>query len=164
MTHPPDTEIQPADARVRKAPMKTPAFDLTRERETFMEAKKDFADPRTSVTPTQPQQLSSRPPEAPRDNVSTLSSFLQSCLILLRDQDALTQLQDVIASCGPYHSPVQDKTVHRVNRTGREMRLNAQVGAYHLTDVILDLGSDVNVLTKQTWEQMGNPPLAWSPI
>ena len=33
-----------------------------------------------------------------------------------------------------------------------------------MTDVILDLGSDVNVLTKQTWEHMGKPTLAWSPI
>ena len=120
-THPQDTETQPADARVRKAPVKIPAFDITRERETFMEVKKDFAGPSTSVAPAQPQQLSSRPQEAPRDNVSTLSSFLQSCLKLLRDQDALTKLQEVIASCGPHHSSVQDKTVHRVNITGREM-------------------------------------------
>ena len=33
-----------------------------------------------------------------------------------------------------------------------------------MADVILDLGSDVNVLTKQTWEKMGKPTLAWSPI
>ena len=33
-----------------------------------------------------------------------------------------------------------------------------------MTDVILDLGSEVNVLTKQTWEQMGKPALTWSPI
>ena len=30
--------------------------------------------------------------------------------------------------------------------------------------VILDLGSDVNVLPKQTWEHMGRPALQWSPI
>ena len=30
--------------------------------------------------------------------------------------------------------------------------------------VILDLGSEVNVLTKQTWEQMGIPKLFRSPI
>ena len=54
MTHPPDTEIQPTDARVRKAPVKIPAFDLTRERETFMEVKKDFVGPSTSVAPAQP--------------------------------------------------------------------------------------------------------------
>ena len=33
-----------------------------------------------------------------------------------------------------------------------------------MTDVILDLGSEVNVLTKKTWEQMGQPTLTWSPI
>ena len=44
------------------------------------------------------------------------------------------------------------------------MRLNAQKGEYEMTDVILDLGSKLNVLTKQTWEQMGKPTLAWSPI
>ena len=44
------------------------------------------------------------------------------------------------------------------------MRLNVQIGEYDMTDVILDLGSDVNVLPKQTWGQMGKPSLVWSPI
>ena len=33
-----------------------------------------------------------------------------------------------------------------------------------MDEVILDLGSEVNVPTKQTWEQMGSPNLARSPI
>ena len=44
-------EKQPAEAWVRKAPEKIPAFDVEREKETFMEAKRDFADPNTSVAP-----------------------------------------------------------------------------------------------------------------
>ncbi len=44
------------------------------------------------------------------------------------------------------------------------MRLHAQIGEYDMTDIILDLGSKVNVLTKKTWEQMGKPILEWSPI
>ena len=44
------------------------------------------------------------------------------------------------------------------------MRLHAQIGDYDMTDIILDLGSEVNVLTKKTWEQMGKPMLEWSPI
>ena len=44
------------------------------------------------------------------------------------------------------------------------MRLHAQIGDYDMTDIILDLGSEVNVLTRQTWEQMGRPTLEWSPI
>ena len=60
-THPQHTETQPADTWVRKAPAKIPAFDITQERETFMEVKKDFAGPSSSVAPAQPRQLSSRP-------------------------------------------------------------------------------------------------------
>ena len=30
--------------------------------------------------------------------------------------------------------------------------------------IILDLGSNVNILTRQTWEIMGKPRLDWSPI
>ena len=33
-----------------------------------------------------------------------------------------------------------------------------------MNDIILDLGSKVNVLTKRTWEQMRKPILEWSPI
>ena len=44
------------------------------------------------------------------------------------------------------------------------MRLHAQIGDYDMTDIILDLGSEVNLLTKQTWEQMGKPTFEWSPI
>ena len=44
------------------------------------------------------------------------------------------------------------------------MRLTAQVGEFEMDEVILDLGSEANVLNKQTWEQMGSPKLARSPI
>ena len=44
------------------------------------------------------------------------------------------------------------------------MRLHAQIGDYDMTDIILDLGSEVNVLTRHTWEQMERPMLEWSPI
>ena len=57
--------------------------------------------------------------------------------------------------------------VHNImgyTRIGREMRLTAQVGEFEMDEVILDLGSEVNVLTKQTWEHMGSPKLARSPF
>ena len=47
-------EKQPDEDWVRKAPTKVPACDIEREKETFMEAKKDFADPSTSVAPAPP--------------------------------------------------------------------------------------------------------------
>jgi len=44
------------------------------------------------------------------------------------------------------------------------MRLNAMIGSYEMDEVVLDLGSKVNVMTKQTWEIMTKPKLAFSPI
>jgi len=49
-------------------------------------------------------------------------------------------------------------------RIGREMRLIVQIEEYEMDQVILDLGSDMNVLPKQTSEHMGRPTLRWSPI
>jgi len=44
------------------------------------------------------------------------------------------------------------------------MTLTAQIGDYEMDQVILDLGSDPNVLPKKGWERMGRPVLQWSPI
>jgi len=47
--------------------------------------------------------------------------------------------------------------VQRKKRTNREFIVSVQVGDFEMDHIILDLGSDVNVLTKQTWEMMGKP-------
>ena len=44
------------------------------------------------------------------------------------------------------------------------MRLTMQTGEYEMDQVILDLGSNMNVLPKKTWECMSRPTLKWSPI
>jgi hypothetical protein len=42
--------------------------------------------------------------------------------------------------------------------------LNAQIGEYDIDYVVLDLGLEVNVMTKKTWALMGKPKLIYSPI
>ena len=42
--------------------------------------------------------------------------------------------------------------------------MNIYIGYYEVDSVILDLGSDVNILTKKTWQSMGKPMLGWSPM
>jgi len=42
--------------------------------------------------------------------------------------------------------------------------LNAQIGEYDIDYVVLDLGSEVNVMTKKTWALMGKPNLIYSPF
>ena len=42
--------------------------------------------------------------------------------------------------------------------------MNDQIVYYDMDFIILNLGLDVNILTKQTWENMGNPNLVRSHI
>ena len=44
------------------------------------------------------------------------------------------------------------------------MRLTAQIGDFEIDQVVLDLGSEANILPKQTWQRMGEPKLEWSTI
>ena len=44
------------------------------------------------------------------------------------------------------------------------MRLNAQIGDYEIDQVILDIGSEANVLQKQTLQHVGEPKLDFSTI
>ena len=53
--------------------------------------------------------------------------------------------------------------LHKKN-TGKEMHMNIQIGDYEVDSIILDLGSDVNILRKKTWNKMGMPMLFWSPV
>ena len=57
--------------------------------------------------------------------------------------------------------------VHQVSkkkRKNKELHLNAQIGDYDIDYVVLDLGLEVNVMTKQTRAMMGKPKLIYSPI
>ena len=52
--------------------------------------------------------------------------------------------------------------IHRTMNIGQEIHMNSHIGDYDMDFIILDLGSDVNILTRKTWELMGNPQLVWS--
>jgi len=52
----------------------------------------------------------------------------------------------------------------RKKRTRREFRLNAKLYDYEIEYVMLDMGYDVKIMRKKTWEAMGKPNLVYSPI
>jgi hypothetical protein len=54
--------------------------------------------------------------------------------------------------------------LHTRIRTSREFRLNVNIGDFNMGDIIMDLGSKVNVLSKKTWKCMGEPTLGYSPV
>ena len=77
-------------------------------------------------------------------------------------------MQNLINKCDqPISLAAMSIAVHHMKKniqTGRKMRLSTHIRDYEMDEVILDLGSEVNVLTKQTWELMGRPKLSYSPI
>jgi hypothetical protein len=64
-------------------------------------------------------------------------------------------------------TPTKKKVVSqllRKKRTNGEFGFSAKIGEYDIDNVILDLGFDVNMLPKNTWEIMGTTKLVLSPI
>ena len=86
----------------------------------------------------------------------------------MKNEHAMAELQDVINRCDLSTSRATAsksiKQIQKYHRIGGEMRLNALIREYEMSQVALDLGSEVNVLTKETWELMGSPKMQSSPI
>jgi hypothetical protein len=94
--------------------------------------------------------------------------FLHTCIKLIQDENVVRELQNLIKQyeLGKI-DPLLSREVHQIGkriRTNKELHLNAQIGEYDIDYVVLDLGSEVNFMTKQTWALMGKPKLVYSPI
>lgn len=108
----------------------------------FMEAKKSFTEASTSRRRDKPDQ---------EMDPSMLTTFLETCMKLLRDSKAVKLLQELINRCagntlGEPH--VKRNIGKHKARTRCEMRLTMHIGEYEMYHFILDLGSNMDVLPK----------------
>lgn len=146
-----DKGKQPEDNTwVHKALVKEAEFNLEHTHEEFMEDKKSFAEASTLGSKDKPES---------EMDPSMLSTFLETCMKLLRDSKIVKGLQEIINRCigtMPSEPCVVCKIGKHKTRTGHEMRLTAQIREYEMDQVILDLGSNANVLPKQTWAKWGD--------
>jgi hypothetical protein len=107
---------------------------------------------------------------SPRDGkeASKLVSFLYTFIELIKDEKAIQELENLVRQYEISKvDPLLNKTIHQLSkkrRTNKELHLNAQIAGYYIDYVVLDLGSEVNVMTKQTSALMGKPKLIYSPI
>lgn len=82
----------------------------------------------------------------------------------LHDRKAVKGLRALISRCASKegaptgHCAIRKIGKHKT-RERCEMRLSMQIGDYEMDQVILDLGLNVNVFPKHTWERMGRPTL-----
>jgi hypothetical protein len=153
-------------------------FDVPKE-ETFKEARQEFQ--KANSTSTSTAQPFKEAPEydmspsldhtngmQPKGQVSTIKGFLQSCVKVLSDPSSMKILQNILEKCSnETEEKIEPKTInhlHTRRRTSREFRLNDNIGDFNMGDIILDLGSEVNVLPKKTWPCMGDPTLGSSNV
>jgi hypothetical protein len=91
----------------------------------------------------------------PKGQVSTIKDFFQSCVKVLSDPSSVKVLQNILEKCSSETKQnLEPKTInhlHTRRRTSREFRLNANIGDFNMGDIILDLGSEVNLLPRNTW-------------
>ena len=83
---------------------------------------------------------------------------------LLRDNKVVKGLRSFARCAGSGEPCIVWKLGKHALFTGWEMSMTAQIGDYEMDQIILDLGSDANVLPTKNWEHMGRPMLQWSPI
>lgn len=103
-----------------------------------MEVKKSFAEASTS---RRKEEM----------DPTMLKTFLDTCMKLLHDSKVVKGLQELINRCAgntPSESCVVQKIGKHKTRMRWEMRMTTQIGEYEMDQVILDLGSDANVLPK----------------
>ena len=118
---------QPKDSTwVRKTSGKEAEFDLERTCETFMEAKKRFVEASTSGSKDKLDQ---------EMDPSMLTTFLETCMKLLRDSNAVKGLEELVNryirnTLGESHI-VRNIGKHKT-RTRRQMRLTTQIGEYEM--------------------------------
>jgi hypothetical protein len=100
--------------------------------------------------------------------VRKLMEFMYTYVKLIQDKGIVQELQYLIKQyeLGKI-DPLLNREVHQNGqrrRKNKELHLNAQIGEYEINYVVLDLGSEVNVMMKYTWALMGKPKLIYSPI
>ena len=97
--------------------------------------------------------------------VSKLKEFFKNCLALINDKNVVTEMTSLIEETRDDLRP--EKRVNYLGKrlkTCQELRMTAQIGYYDMDYIILDIGSDFNILTRKMWESMNKLRLDWSPI
>jgi hypothetical protein len=163
-------------SRIKKVAEKTQTFDAKKERQIFEHARVEFrGDKGSSLKKKQEVREYGMPytfdqSTSPREGkeVSKLMDFLHTCIKLIQDERTIQELQNLIRQYEKGNiDPLLNRELHQIGkkrRTNKELYLNSQIGEYEIDYVVLELGSEVNFMMKQTWALMGKPKLIYSPI
>ena len=92
-------------------------------------------------------------PKKSTGQVSILKNLLKRCLELVKNENDLVEILTIIeASERGFQQEKNVNHIHKIMRTHQELRMNAKIGEYDMDFIILNMGSDVNILNKKMWE------------
>jgi hypothetical protein len=164
------------ESGIKKVAEKTQIFDAKKEKQMFEETRREVRGDHDSSSKTRLEFRECGMPlefyqsASPKDGkeASKLVSFLYTFIEMIKDEKAIQELQNLFRQYERGRvDPLMNKALHQLSkkrRTNKELHLNALIGEYDIDYVVLDLGSEVNVMTKQTWALMGKHKLIYSPI
>jgi hypothetical protein len=152
---------------------------MLKEKDTFKEVRQEFQKVDTTSTSTaqpvkeapkyeMPPSLDHTNEMKPKGQVSTIKDFLKSCVKVLSYPSFVKIFQNILEKCSSETKENLELKIvnhlHTRRRTSREFRLNANIGDFNMGDITLDLGSEVNVLPKKTWQCKGETTLRYSNV
>ena len=128
-------KAKPSGAWVRKAKEKQPTIDLNKIKETFVNTNKEFFIPDPPSKKEKGPEIAGASTELHSDwkastsaiafqgnePTSNIKSFLQSCLKLIRDENAQLEVQRLIDYCDRANLPTTAKRA--VNKIKRYIRI-----------------------------------------
>ena len=127
------------------------AFDIATKKENFFETW-DVIERNLGKSPVykMPSTFDLSSEVGPSWKHGTLQQFLEKFLALTQDPEDLVEMERLLYLPG---KDLKDSIVNSLQKkkTSKEMHMNIHIGDYEVDLVILDLGSDVNILTKKTW-------------
>ena len=84
-------------------------------------------------------------------------------MLLEKYPNTLVEIESLLHRLTKGQNDSAVNSLHK-KKIGKEMRMNIQIGDYEVDLVILDVGSDVSIMTRNTWKMMGSPTLSCSPV
>ena len=81
---------------------------------------------------------------------------------LVQKDNSVSQFIDLLYEIKHNNTEKQTKNICSLNRKEKsdaDPLVNLEIEGYHVRQVVLDFGSQVNIMTHDTWEQLGRPRL-----
>jgi hypothetical protein len=143
--------------KIRKDAPLPPQFEATQQKQFLRDAMESLKN--TLVFHKEPQNPKQCEPQ-PEDQVNT---FLKCCIKILNDPHVSKRLTELlmrwIARLEDDYihisAPLPKKHVRHVKKkrkTNKELKMAMELRGYEMQEVMLNLGSYVNILPKKTWE------------